>query len=182
MALGMAAIPVVGFGVIPGTGVGVSVDGIYRNGNISLNAEFRIIGSQVIEVGSDDGVRTIRGGINVSACGHLHVAFVCGVAGWSRVEGMPGTYIKIVDTDEPVSGNFGLRAGLDWRFHDRLALRMFGELFYAMGQPSVWVNHEKFWAAPPVAGILGLGMVFPMGDRNESAAVASHRTKFADIL
>ena len=103
----------VGFGLTPGTGVGVSVDGMYRNANVSFNAEFRIIGSQVMEAGAHDGVRTLRGGQNVSACGHLSVAFLCGVVGWSRVEGIPGTYIKIVDTKEPVSGNFGFRTGLD---------------------------------------------------------------------
>jgi hypothetical protein len=67
---------------------------MYRNGAISLNAEFRmrIIGCHVIKAGTDDGVMTIRGGTNV------------------------------------------------------------------------------------------LGMVFPMGDRTESAVIASHRTNAANLL
>jgi len=181
MALGTGVIPLVAFGVSPGTGVGVSVDAIYRNGNLSLNGEVRIIGSQVIEAGAEDGVRTIRGGTNISACGHVSLAFLCGVAGWSIIDGMPGTYIKMVDTDEPVSGIFGVRSGLDWRFHDRLALRIFGELLYTMGQPSVWVNHVRLWAAPPVAGILGLGFVLPIGDYPQGKATALHRANVASL-
>jgi tetratricopeptide (TPR) repeat protein len=181
MALGTGVIPLVAFGVSPGTGVGVSVDVIYRNGNLSLNGEVRIMGSQVIQAGAEDGVRTIRGGTNISACGHVSLAFLCGVAGWSIIDGMPGTYIKMVDTDEPVSGIFGVRSGLDWRFHDRLALRMFGELLYTMGQPSVWVNHVRLWAAPPVAGILGLGFVLPMGDYPQGKATALHRANVASL-
>jgi hypothetical protein len=169
----MGVIPLVGFGVTPGTNVGVSVDGIYRTGSLSLNAEMRITGSQVIE--GEDGIRIIRGGTNLSACGHLNVAFLCGLAGWSRIEGLPGRYIKIVDTDEPVSGNFGLRSGVEWKFNDRMALRAFGELSYTMGQPSVWVNRLKYWGAPPIAGILGLGFVMPMVDHPQDKTAASNR-------
>jgi hypothetical protein len=178
MSLGMGVIPLVGLGVSPGTNVGVSVDGIYRAGNLSFSAEMRITGSQVIE--GEDGIRTIRGGSNLSACGHLNVVFLCGLAGWSRIEGLPGTYIKIVDTDEPVSGTFGLRSGIEWRFNDRLALRTFGELSYTMGQPSVWINHVKYWAAPPIAGILGLGFVVPMVDNPQGKATASNRASLSN--
>jgi len=178
MSLGMGLIPLVGFGVSPGTNIGVSVDGIYRTGGISFNAEIRITGSQVME--GEDGIRTIRGGGNLSTCGHLNVTFFCGLAGWSIIDGLPGTHIKLVETDEPVAGSFGLRSGIEWRFNDRLALRTFGEVSYTMGQPSVWINHVKYWAAPPIAGILGLGFVVPMADNPRDKATAPNHANVAD--
>ena len=167
MSAGLSVTPLIGFGVTPGTSVGGSVEATYRNGAFSANAEVRIVGSQVIE--RDDGIRTVRGGSNLSACGHVNIAFFCGLAGWSMIHVTEGKFAKIVDTEEPTSGLFGLRTGAEWRFTERLALRAFGELSLTMGEPSVWINHERYWVAPPVAGIFGIGMVAPFTDRKAEA-------------
>jgi hypothetical protein len=97
---------------------------------------------------------------------------LCGLASIGGIEALKDPTIKEIETQEPWCATIGLRPGAEWRFTEHLALRGFVEVHAVMGQPSVWVNNEKAWEAPPVAGLLGLGIMLPF-DRQETNGTQS---------
>jgi hypothetical protein len=56
----------------------------------------------------------------------------------------------------------GARAAAAWRPTHGIALAAWAQVDLALIQPSVYVDGDRVWAAPPVAGIFGLTLIgFP---------------------
>ena len=73
--------------------------------------------------------------------------------------------INVLEMEEPWSGSIGIRPAAEWLVSEHLALRGFAEIHAIMGQATVWVDGSKLWAAPPVAAVVGVGVMVPFGRR-----------------
>jgi hypothetical protein len=116
--------------------------------------------------------------MQVSGCGHYGYFHLCGLFGFSGLAVLKDPTIRDVDTDDPMSLTAGIRPGFEWHFVERLALRTYVEFQAAIGQSTIWVDGDKFWVAPPLAGVLGAGLAFPFeeqaNDGRRTNAAAYH--------
>jgi hypothetical protein len=163
-------VPLLALGLGPALSPGVSLDVTWRLGRFTINGESRLFSSQTTR--DKVAIRTFSGRFQASACGHSGFLSLCGLASIGGIEALKDPTIKEIETQEPWCATIGLRPGAEWRFTEHLALRGFVEVHAVMGQPSVWVNNEKAWEAPPVAGLLGLGIMLPF-DRQETNGTQS---------
>jgi hypothetical protein len=167
---GVSLIPLLALGLSPAVGAGASVDvRYYPLARLSLSLEGRALMSQTIDGAA--AVRTITVRPQISACGHGGFFSLCALAGYGRLEVLEDPTIKKSEVQEPWSATLGIRPGVEWRFSEHLALRGFLELHAVVGQASVWIDGERIWSAPPVAGILGIGMMLPFDHRRNDGKV-----------
>lgn len=159
LQLGLGATPILAFGAEPGAGTGGSLDFTVRSGDFSGGLEGRLSGAQVID--GDAAVRTWRAGLSLSLCGHMAPFYLCGVGGMARLWAMKDPRIKRIEEQDPSSGLIGLRPGVEWHIGERFALRAYGELTATLGRPSVWLDGDQYWAAPPVSALVGVGFFIP---------------------
>jgi len=169
---GISLVPLLAIGLTPVASAGASADVAWRfQTQLSLNLEGRFLASQTTSGGA--AIRTLSGRPQLSVCGHGVIFSLCGLAGFGRLDVQKDPTIKKSEVQEPWSATFGVRPGVEWRFTELLALRGFLELHAVVGHPSVWIDGEKVWAAPPVAGILGVGLMLPFKHRRTNDKVVA---------
>lgn len=175
VALGIGAMPIVALGAEPGLGTGGSVDFVGRSGPISGGFEWRLTGSQNIE--GDAAVGTLRAGAGLSMCGHLGPAYLCGIGGLTLLTALKDPRIKFIEERNPFMGSIGLRPGVEWPLAERFILRAYGEINVALGRPSIWMDGVKYWAAPPISGLVGVGFLIPVrySERAPKASASRRR-------
>jgi hypothetical protein len=168
--------PLVALGFAPALSPGVSFDFTWRKAPFSLGAEVRALTSDAVSEHAT--VRTFRAQMQASGCGHYSYFYLCGLLGFSGITVLKDPAIRQIDTNDPMSLTAGLRPGIEWRFVERLALRSHVEIQTVVGQSTIWVNGDKFWAAPPLAGVLGIGLTYPFKEQtqNDSAATTAYRS------
>lgn len=118
-------------------------------------------------------IRTLLGRVQVSGCGYGGLLSLCGLIGLGRLEVLEDPRIKLIEEREPWSASLGIRPVVEWPLGEDVTLRGFMELHVVMGQPSVWVNNEHFWSAPPVAGLIGISMMVSFYDRRTNGAASA---------
>lgn len=160
VALGIGAMPIVSLGAEPGFGTGGSIDFVGRSGPLSGGFEWRLTGSQNIE--GNAAVGTLRAGAGLSMCGHLGPAYLCGIGGLARLTALKDPRIKFIEERNPFAGTIGLRPGVEWPLAERFILRAYGEINASLGRPTIWMDGVKYWAAPPISGLVGVGFLIPV--------------------
>jgi hypothetical protein len=157
----LGAAPLLALGLTPALGSGVSFSTGFRWTSFSVAVEGRLISS----FGEESAGNVVLGASiampALDVCAHRGALSACTVfdVGELRMDSDPRFRIEARD---PWGTSIGLRAGAEWPFSNHVALRGFLELHAQFGRPSVWVNNMEAWRAPPVFGLVGAGLMFPL--------------------
>lgn len=161
----VAWIPRVGLGAlgsigeVPAASPGLIGSVGMMRGRWSFDLEARGVFAQ-----SEAGPGTLRASAwlatgRVVPCGHLGVAFGCGVLELGGIfgagEGAPNTH-----DESGLHAAGGLRAGVEPALSDRLSLRAAVDVLVPFTRSTLQVAGIEVWTAPPVGGMLSASLVY----------------------
>ncbi|WP_437680520.1 hypothetical protein [Sorangium sp. So ce131] len=156
------AAPLLAVGLLPALGGGAGLGTTFRAADLSIALEARMFTSLADTFAEGVLVHASLAMPALSVCGHRGPLAACAVfdAGELQIASDPGI---VIQSRRPWVSSIGLRLGGDWRFSERVSLRGFAELHAHYSRPSVWVNNKEVWQVPPVSGVVGVGLVLPLG-------------------
>src|ERR1017187_5413769 len=150
-----AAIPA---GLDPGLAYAASLHTGLRRNRLSVSLEFRALAPSSFAVG--------RGSLHVwqwaallAPCTHWGAFAACLVGSAGRIHGR-GEGFVINEQSSSLSASAGARAAWEYPQHgQKLRLRLSLDLMVALTQPHFALGGVDAWAPPPVAAVLGVGML-----------------------
>ncbi|AUX21736.1 hypothetical protein SOCEGT47_022230 [Sorangium cellulosum] len=158
----ISAAPLLAMGLLPALGGGASFGTRFRWTSMSLGLEARMLTSMADTFADGVLVHASLAMPALDVCGHRASLSLCAVfsAGELRITSDPGVSVQ---SHRPWISAVGMRVSGDWLFSEHLSLRGFAELHAHYSRPSVWVNHREVWQLPPLTGVVGVGLVLPVG-------------------
>ncbi len=155
----IGASAVLGLGVAPRPAAGVAIDVGLRWSTFSLALEARAY--PPAEGAAETGLVQLHTWQSTGAvvpCGHWRWLFGCGIVEMGVLTGTSAARISETTTFFHIAG--GLRAGVEWRAWEHLALRASGDLLFAPRRLTLNLDdYEPIWTAPVMSGAFGVGFV-----------------------
>lgn len=132
--------------------------GRVRQGTLSLGTEMSWIPPVSLTVAEGGQVHGSRFSMGLVPCGHVRWFFGCGLVQFSALFGSMA-HMELSRWDNRYSAGLGGRLGADVPLRGRLSLRFSGDLVALVPREVFHVDFNPQWISPPVAGVLGAGLV-----------------------
>ena len=155
--LGIA--PLLAFEITPSFAAGVALDIAVRWRTLSLGLEGRLLFSTSRDAVSTEDVRihTALGAMTVLPCVHIDWFFGCGLLELGGLRFTGGDNVH-PETRNPLLAAGGLRAGVEWPFGSRFAVRGFADGATLFSRTELVYNEEVAWLTPLFYGSIGVGL------------------------
>jgi hypothetical protein len=158
--LRFGAAPLLAFELMPGFAAGGAVDAAVRWPSASLALEGRVLVSPSTESVGVEGVAidTVLGAVAAVPCLHVGWFFGCGLLELGAMRFTDGGDEGHVETRDPLFAAGGLRAGVEWPFTERFAVRGFADGACVFTRTTLLYNEKETWTTPLLFGGIGVGL------------------------
>ena len=154
------AAPLLVFELTPGFAAGGVVDAAVRWPSVSLALEGRVLLSPSTEAVGVEGVTidTVLGAVAAVPCLHVGWFFGCGLLELGAMRFTDGGDAGHTETRDPLFAAGGLRAGVEWPFTERFAVRGFADGACVFTRTTLLYNEKVAWTTPLLFGGIGVGL------------------------
>ena len=155
----IGAAPLVAFEITPGFAAGVALESAVRWPSVSLGLEGRLLFSSSNDAAGVEDVDIYTALATVAAVPCLHVGwfFSCGLLELGAMRFTGGDNVH-PETRDPFVGAGGLRAGVEWAFAERFAVRGFADGACVFTRTTLIYNDKEAWTTPLLFGGIGAGL------------------------
>ena len=156
----IGAAPLLAFKITPGLAAGVAVETAVRWPSVSLGLEGRLLVSPSEDAAGVEGVAidTTLAAMAAVPCFHIGWFFGCGLLELGAIRFTGGDGVE-PETRDPLFAAGGLRAGIEWPFTERFAVRGFAEGACVFSRTTLAFNEKVAWTTPLLFGGVGAGLI-----------------------
>jgi hypothetical protein len=155
----IGAAPLLAFKITPGLAAGVAVDAAVRWPSVSLGLESRLLISPSKGAAGVEGIEidTALAAMAAVPCFHVGWFFGCGLLELGAIRFSGGDGVE-PETRDPLFAAGGLRAGIEWPFAQRFAVRGFADGACVFSRTTLVYNEKEAWTTPLLFGGVGVGL------------------------